>query len=102
LRRCLARWSAAGLLAKIHALLVGMRRGHPDLILDSGSVHAKRGGDLTGPNPTDRGERGTKYWASPALVDTFGKLREEREGVEWARNGVILRMSSRRRRSPCW
>jgi hypothetical protein len=24
-------------------------------------VRAKRGGDLTGPNPTDRGKRGTKY-----------------------------------------
>jgi hypothetical protein len=35
--------------------------GQPDdLILDSCSVRAKRGGDLTGPNPTDRGKRGTK------------------------------------------
>jgi hypothetical protein len=38
-----------------------MLRGHPDLILDACSVRAKRGGDLTGPNPTDRGKRGTKY-----------------------------------------
>ena len=38
-----------------------MLRGHPDLILDTCSVRAKRGGDLTGPNPTDRGKRGTKY-----------------------------------------
>jgi transposase len=42
-------------------LLVGMLRGHPDLILDTCLVRAKRGGDLTGPNPTDRGKRGTKY-----------------------------------------
>ena len=61
LRRSLARWSEAGLLAKVHALLVGLLRGHPDLILDSCSVRAKRGGDLTGPNPTDRAKRGTKY-----------------------------------------
>jgi transposase len=61
LRRSLARWSETGLLAKGHALLVGMLRGHPDLILDTCSVRAKRGGDLTGPNPTDRGKRGTKY-----------------------------------------
>ena len=61
LRRCLARWSETGLLAKVHALLVVMLRGNPDLILDSCSVRAKRGGDLTGPNPTDRGKRGTKY-----------------------------------------
>ena len=38
-----------------------MLRGHPDLILDSCSVRAKRGGDLTGPNPTDRAKRGTKH-----------------------------------------
>jgi transposase len=57
----LARWAETGLLARVHALLVGMLRGHPDLILDSCSVRAKRGGDLTGPNPTDRAKRGTKY-----------------------------------------
>ena len=61
LRRCLRRWAERGLLAKVHALLVGMLRGHPDLILDTCLVRAKRGGDLTGPNPTDRGKRGTKY-----------------------------------------
>ena len=61
LRRWLARWAETGLLARVHALLVGMLRGHPDLVLDSCSVRAKRGGDLTGPNPTDRAKRGTKY-----------------------------------------
>ena len=61
LRRCLARWCQTGLLARVHAMLVGMLRGHPDLILDSCSVRAKRGGDLTGPNPTDRARKGTKY-----------------------------------------
>lgn len=61
LRRCLARWAETGLLTKVHALLAGMLRGHPDLILDSCSVRAKRGGDLTGPTPTDRAMRGTKY-----------------------------------------
>ncbi len=45
----------------MHALLVGMLRGHPDLILDTCSVRAKRGGDLTGSNPTDRGKQGSKY-----------------------------------------
>lgn len=44
-----------------------MLRGNPTLILDSCSVRAKRGGDLTGPRmpcasrPTDRGKKGTKY-----------------------------------------
>ena len=55
------RWAETDLLAQVHAVLVGRRRGHPDLILDSCSVRAKRGGDLTGPNPTDRAKRGTKY-----------------------------------------
>lgn len=61
LRRPLKGWAERGVLARVHALLVAMLRGHPDLILDSCSVRAKRGGDLTGPNPTDRGKRGTKY-----------------------------------------
>jgi transposase len=71
LRRVLARWAETGVLAKVHALLATMLRGHPDLILDTCSVRAKRGGDLTGPNPTgpnptgpnptDRAKRGTKY-----------------------------------------
>jgi transposase len=61
LRRYLARWAGSGLLARVHAMLIAMLRGHPDLILDSCSVRAKRGGDLTGPNPTDRAKRGTKY-----------------------------------------
>lgn len=45
----------------MHALLVAMLRGDPTVILDSCSVRAKRGGDLTGPNPTDRGKKDTKY-----------------------------------------
>jgi transposase len=61
LRRRLADWAAINLLQRVHAVLVAMLRGHPDLILDSCSVRAKRGGELTGPNPTDRGKRGTKY-----------------------------------------
>src|SRR6185312_15563240 len=61
LRRYLGQWAQSGLLAQVHAVLVAMLRGDPTLILDSCSVRAKRGGDLTGPNPTDRGKQGTKY-----------------------------------------
>ena len=61
LRRALERWARTGVLAQVHALLIAMLRGNPTLILDSCSVRAKRAGDLTGPNPTDRGKRGTKY-----------------------------------------
>ena len=55
LRRHLEQWAGIGVLAQVHAVLVGMLRGDPTLILDICSVRAKRGGDLTGPNPTDRG-----------------------------------------------
>jgi transposase len=61
LRRWLTRWAETAVLAKVHALLVAMLRGNPTLILDSCSVRAKRGGDLTDFNPTDRAKMGSKY-----------------------------------------
>ena len=61
LRRAFERWARTGLLCRVHALFVAMLRGNPPLILDSCSVRAKRGGDLTGPTPTGRGKRGTKH-----------------------------------------
>lgn len=61
LRRRLAGWAEINLLQRVHAMLVAMLRGDPTLIVDSCSVRAKRGGDLVGPNPTDRGKRGTEY-----------------------------------------
>ena len=61
LRRRLQGWADGALLPQVHAVLVAMLRGDPDLILDRCSARAKRGGDLTGPNPTDRAKCGTKY-----------------------------------------
>src|ERR1044071_10065444 len=68
LRRRLMEWSAVALLHRVHAALVRMVRSGPeaaaaacDVVIDSCSVRAKRGGELTGPNPTDRGKQGTKY-----------------------------------------
>ena len=68
LRRRLSEWRAQALLHRVHAVLVRMVRSGPeaaaatgDVVIDSGSVRAKRGGELTGPNPTDRAKRGTKY-----------------------------------------
>jgi hypothetical protein len=69
LRRRLRTWACGGRLQKAHAVLVRLLRGGPDLIVDSCSVRAKRGGDLTGPNPTDRAKRGTKYYLA---VDVDG------------------------------
>src|ERR671939_104887 len=55
LRRRLQDWARTSLLQRAHALLVGMARGQPDphrdLIVDSCSGRAERGGELTGPNP---------------------------------------------------
>jgi transposase len=66
LRRRLDAWSATALLRRVHVALVRMVRAGPeaapwDVVVDSCSVRAKRGGELTGPNPTDRGKAGTKY-----------------------------------------
>jgi transposase len=66
LRRRLDECSATALLRRVHAALIRMVRSGPevaswDVVVDSCSVRAKRGGELTGPNPTDRGKAGTKY-----------------------------------------
>src|SRR3954453_15203742 len=66
LRRCLDGWSATGLLRQGPVVLSRMVRSGPelapwDVVLGSRSVRAKSGGELTGPNPTDRGKLGTKY-----------------------------------------
>ena len=68
LRRRLMAWSATALLRRVQAVLIRMVRSGPEaateawsIVVDSCSVRAKRGGALTGPNPTDRGKSGTKY-----------------------------------------
>jgi transposase len=66
LRRRLDDWDATAVLRRVHVVLVRMVRAGPeiaswDVVVDSCSVRAKRGGELTGPNPTDRGKAGTKY-----------------------------------------
>src|SRR4051794_41201959 len=66
LRRRLDSWSATALLRQVHTALVWMVRSGSEVtswevVVDSRSVRAKHGGELTGPNPTDRGKAGTKY-----------------------------------------
>src|SRR4051812_46483676 len=65
-RRRLDSWHAMALLRQVHAVLIRMVRAGPeimpwDVVVDGCSARAKRGGELTGPNPTDRGKLGTKY-----------------------------------------
>jgi transposase len=66
LRRRLDDWGATALLHRVHTVLIRMVRAGPEItpwsiVVDSCSVRAKHGGELTGPNPTDRGKLGTKY-----------------------------------------
>ncbi|MBY0332414.1 MAG: hypothetical protein K2X49_17305 [Acetobacteraceae bacterium] len=42
LRRCLARWTRTGLLAKVHVRLASMLRGHPDLVLNAWVLENRR------------------------------------------------------------
>src|ERR671939_1319096 len=72
--RRLRQWQAQGVWAGVHRTLlnwlgdlgrIDWSRASPD----STSVGAKRGGEATGPNPTDRGKRGSKYHL---LVDRQG------------------------------
>ncbi len=64
--RRLRRWQELGVWQAVHHTLLNWL-GLLDAIrwerasLDSTSVRAKRGGEDTGPNPTDRGKRGSKY-----------------------------------------
>ena len=64
--RRLRDWQAAGVWERLHATLLNWLgdEGAVDwsrASVDSLSVRAKRGGEETGPNPVDRGKRGSKY-----------------------------------------
>nr|WP_134682161.1 IS5 family transposase [Paracoccus ravus] len=63
--RKLRDWQLAGVWDQLHQDLLRQlhRAGHLDwtrACMDSASVAAKKGGEVTGPNPTDRGRPGTK------------------------------------------
>lgn len=63
--RRLRDWQAAGVWSALHRVLLE-RLNDADRLdwgracLDSAAVPAKKGGEATGPNPTDRGKPGTK------------------------------------------
>jgi transposase len=64
--RRLRAWQAAGVWERLHATLLNWLGDQGTIdwsraSLDSISVRAKRGGAETGPNPVDRGKRGSKY-----------------------------------------
>jgi transposase len=72
--RRLRQWQALGVWAELHRTLLNWlgdlgRIDWSRASLDSTSVRAKRGGEHTGPNPTDRGKAGSKIHL---LVDRQG------------------------------
>ncbi|MEU4770332.1 IS5 family transposase [Actinosynnema sp. NPDC023794] len=63
--RRFARWTEAALWRRLHQAVLdelGSRGevGWSRAILDAASVRAEKGGDMTGPNPVDRGKPGSK------------------------------------------
>jgi transposase len=64
--RRLRAWQRAGVWQQLHRVVLD-RLGQGGVLdwsraaVDSVSVRAKRGGEVTGPSPTDRGKAGTKY-----------------------------------------
>jgi transposase len=72
--RRLRQWQTLGIWRRVHQVVLNWL-GDLDAIdwsrasLDSISIRAKRGGEQTGPNPTDRGKPGSKYHV---LVDRQG------------------------------
>jgi transposase len=65
-RETLAAWQQAGVWQKLHELLLAELNAadHIDwsrVLIDSATVKAPKGGDQTGPNPTDRRKKGSKH-----------------------------------------
>ncbi len=63
--RRFAEWSQNGLWAKLHRAVLDRLGAAGDIdwsraIVDAASLRAKKGGSLTGPNPTDRAKAGSK------------------------------------------
>src|SRR4051812_3713823 len=103
LRRRLDEWSGTALLRRVHVALIRMVRAGPevaawDVVVDSRSVRAERGGELTGPDPTDRGKRGTEYHAvvstdglPPGVVPSAADVRDTRLFPHLSRLAQVVR-----------
>jgi transposase len=67
-RRRLQEWHEHGVWVQLHALLLAELHGADRIdwsraAVDSASVRGRGGGEATGPNPTDRGKKGSKHHA---------------------------------------
>ncbi|WP_438612766.1 IS5 family transposase [Kocuria sabuli] len=97
--RRLRAWQEAGVWDKLHHAVLD-QLGQDGVLdwsrasLDSVSGPSKKGGELTGPNPTDRGKLGTKYHllvtadGLPLAVAITGANRHDSMLVEPILNGL--------------
>src|SRR3954451_6460706 len=103
-RRRLDEWSATALLRRVHVALIRTVRAGPgvapwDVVVDSCPVRAERGGELTGPSPTDCATRSVRE-AGVACPSVFGSapshepLRVIGQGTEDLISALALRQAS--------
>ncbi|WP_435849074.1 IS5 family transposase [Streptomyces lavendulocolor] len=96
-------WTEAGLWRRLHRAVLDElgARGALDwssAIVDAASVRAKKGGSLTGPNPVDRGKRGSKLHVLseaqglPLVVAASGANLHDSQASARAPAGTL----------PCW
>ncbi|WP_255311227.1 IS5 family transposase [Streptomyces viridosporus] len=111
--RRFTEWSKARLWAKLHRLVLDElgSRGELDwsrCAIDSVNMRALKGGDLTGPNPVDRGKKGSKIHliaertGLPLSVGISGANLHDSQGLEPLVRGIPPIRSRRgpRRRKP--
>ncbi|WP_221765850.1 IS5 family transposase [Streptomyces sp. WAC 06783] len=86
-------WSRAGLWARLHQAVLDQLAAHDlldltRLVLDTAHVRAKKGGELTGPSPVDRGRPGSKMHilsdaaGLPLLVGLSGGNTADSDGLK--------------------
>ncbi|MGW7367157.1 IS5 family transposase [Streptomyces sp. NPDC054841] len=106
-------WTAARVWAKLHRVVLDQLGAEGDLdwsrcAIDSVSVPALKGGHLTGPNPTDRGKKGSKIHlltdrnGLPLSAWVSGANTHDSQGLEPLVRGIPPIRSRRgpRRRRP--
>ena len=94
---------ATALPRRVRVALVRMVRAGPegaprDVVVASRPVRAGRGGELTGPDPTDRGERGTEYHVvastgglPPGVVPSAADVHDTRRFPHLLRPARVVR-----------
>ncbi|MEU7473786.1 IS5 family transposase [Streptomyces sp. NPDC044984] len=110
--RCFIEWSAARVWAKLHRLVLDELGACGELdwsrcAIDSVNMRAVKGGGLTGPNPVDRGKKGSKIHlitertGLPLLIGISGANLHDSQALKPLVRGIPpirFRRGPRRRR----